>query len=235
MSERRGGKSDAGLIENKGRHCRVYVRDARQASCVSKAVPTMPPLQVTHSCFVVGLVNKDLPLDAYARINNVRVAALVPAPKSPNNIHVCVAPLLRALRTAAGGEGAPPRPLQLRGANRDGSYTDISHVPYVVDVLADRMAAIKLSGVMPPAGCLSCHSCLNQGVGVVGRGAREILRMRMRDVCGHAYLPAACLTPNLASPRPAMIREGVPPRQDGDVATCRVQEARRAAPQLWGR
>ncbi len=110
------------------------------------------------------MVNKDLPLDAYARINNVRVLALVPGPKTPRNPNVCLVPLLRAMRAAAGcRQGEPPAPMQLRGANHDGSYTDISHVPYLIDVLADRMAAVKMSGVMPPSGCLSCHYCLNQG------------------------------------------------------------------------
>lgn len=131
------------------------------------AISPTTPCQVTHSCFVVALVNKDLPLDAYARINNVRVVALVPGPKTPTNAHVCLVPLLRALRNAAGDRpgapGAPASPFRLRAANFDGSYTPINHVPYLVDVQADRMAAIKISGVMPPAGCLSCHYCLNQG------------------------------------------------------------------------
>lgn len=137
----------------------------RQRQQRGNALPlslSMP--QITHSCFVVALANNDLPVDAYARINNVRVVALVPGPKTPNNTHMCLVPLLRALRQAAGTrKGAPGSPLQLLAANRDGSCTPISHIPYLVDIKADRMAAIKMSGVMPPAGCLSCHYCLNQG------------------------------------------------------------------------
>jgi hypothetical protein len=121
------------------------------------------PLQVTHSCFVVALTNNDLPLDAYARTNNIRVVALVPGPRQPKNVHVCLIPLLRVLRNAAGRRGAPPVPLQLQLAAPDGSFTPLAHVPYAVDVKCDRMASIKVSGVKGPNGCLNCHHCRNQG------------------------------------------------------------------------
>lgn len=142
-----------------------------------------PYNRVTHSCFVVGITCRDLPPDAAVRNNNVRILAIAPGPEAPNNIHVCLFPVLKMMAEAAGGlDGtANLAPLRVRGALADGGLTDaINHVPYLTDIKADRMAQIHITGVKGPAACLSCHYCMFEGAqggggtGEVGWGGSRL-------------------------------------------------------------
>jgi hypothetical protein len=150
-------------------------------SCTAGLLPLRFPPQVTHSTTIIGIASDDLPADAYARANNVRVAAVVPGPKIPKNLAACLIPLLTMLSNAAGGRpGMPdalaPQPLELRAAGPDGNATTRQHIPYLTSVVGDRIGTNKINGCKGPSACLSCPYCIFQSSPYAAAGGRSTYR-----------------------------------------------------------
>ena len=145
-----------------------------------------------HSTYVLAMGSDDLPNDTYARSNYFRVLGLVPGPKAPENLKAALINTLWRLRSAAGdpppaqpdggsasaGPSSParPRPLELRVAEEDGTYSRLLHIPYLTAVFADRMATIKVDGCLGPSARLSCHWCVNEGAKFVNAGGGATYR-----------------------------------------------------------
>jgi hypothetical protein len=90
-------------------------------------------------------------------------------------------PLLEVFWEAADGapgatDAAPPRPLQLRAAQPDGSFTTMQHIPYLVDVKGDRIGTNKINGCKGPSACLSCHYCIFQSSPYPAAAGRTVYR-----------------------------------------------------------
>lgn len=137
-----------------------------------------PYNRVTHSTYVIGIMSNDLPADAYARANNMRVLAIVPGPRAPDNLRPCLIPFLKAFASAAGGDprspdAPPPKPITVQGGSDADTF---EHIPYLADAKADRMACIKISGVKGPSAYCSCHYCKNQAVAYPGANNTTTLR-----------------------------------------------------------
>lgn len=137
--------------------------------------------KVSYSTTIIGIACNDLPADAYARNNNVRVAAVIPGPKIPKNLETCAIPFLEMFSKAAGGQpgtpGAePPQPLRLRAARNDGSWAAVTHIPYLINVTGDRIATQKFNGCKGPSAIISCHYCRLESTPFPAAAGRTVYR-----------------------------------------------------------